>query len=168
MAEATRSRLVIRSTSAVSFHSVPRDMVLAVRDVHDLWPGHVQRDTTSDGMLASGHSRSGGCWPPSRFAATLQAALGQRPNSSPDTNSPPDCLCPGSAPEGRHPKDRRSRILGRGLMGGAGLVTTEIRRVRLVARTPEFHPGYAGSTPHAIPEQEPSSSQRFEGGNRPQ
>src|SRR5689334_17463327 len=34
-------------------------MVLAVRDVRDLWPGHVQRDTTSDGMLAFGHSRSG-------------------------------------------------------------------------------------------------------------
>ena len=59
MVEATSSRLVIRSTSGVSMHSVPRDMVLAVRDVRDLWPGHVQRDTTSDGMLAFGHSRSG-------------------------------------------------------------------------------------------------------------
>jgi hypothetical protein len=36
---------------------MPRDMVLAARDVRDLWPGHVQRDTTSDGMLAIGHSR---------------------------------------------------------------------------------------------------------------
>ena len=26
----------------------------------------------------------------------LQAAPGQRPDSSPGTNSPPDCLCPGS------------------------------------------------------------------------
>ena len=74
MAEATSSRLAIRSTSAVSFHSVPRDMVLAVRDVYDLWPSHVQRDTTSDGMLASGHSRSGGCWPPSRFAQPPRGA----------------------------------------------------------------------------------------------
>ena len=59
MAEATSSRLVIRSTSGVSMHSEPRDMVLAERDVRDPWPGHVQRDTTSDGMLAFGHSRSG-------------------------------------------------------------------------------------------------------------
>jgi hypothetical protein len=36
-----------------------RDMVLAVRDVRGPWPDHVQRDTTSDGMLALGHSRSG-------------------------------------------------------------------------------------------------------------
>ena len=34
-------------------------MVLVARDVRDLWPGHVQRDTTSDGTLALGHSRSG-------------------------------------------------------------------------------------------------------------
>jgi hypothetical protein len=34
-------------------------MVLAARDVRDPWPGHVQRDTTFDGMLALGHSRSG-------------------------------------------------------------------------------------------------------------
>jgi hypothetical protein len=34
-------------------------MVLVARDVRDPWPGHVQRDTTSDGMLAFGHSRSG-------------------------------------------------------------------------------------------------------------
>ena len=63
MAEATSSRLVIRSTSGVSMHSEPRDMVLAERDVRDPWPGHVQRDTTSDGMLAFGHSRSGSPWP---------------------------------------------------------------------------------------------------------
>ena len=40
----------------------PRDMVLVVRDVRGLSieaPGHVQRDTTSDGTLALGHSRSG-------------------------------------------------------------------------------------------------------------
>ena len=37
----------------------PRDMVLAARDVRGPWPDHVQRDTTSDGMLAFGHSRSG-------------------------------------------------------------------------------------------------------------
>ena len=37
----------------------PRDMVLVVRDVRGPWPGPVQRDTTSDGMLAFGHSRSG-------------------------------------------------------------------------------------------------------------
>lgn len=37
----------------------PRDMVLVARDVRDPWPGHVQRDTTSDGTLAFGHSRSG-------------------------------------------------------------------------------------------------------------
>ena len=37
----------------------PRDMVLVVRDVRDPWPDHVQRDTTSDGTLALGHSRSG-------------------------------------------------------------------------------------------------------------
>lgn len=37
----------------------PRDMVLVVRDVRGPWPDHVQRDTTSDGMLAFGHSRSG-------------------------------------------------------------------------------------------------------------
>ena len=34
-------------------------MVLVVRDVRGPWPGPVQRDTTSDGMLAFGHSRSG-------------------------------------------------------------------------------------------------------------
>lgn len=34
-------------------------MVLVVRDVRGPWPGSVQRDTTSDGMLALGHSRSG-------------------------------------------------------------------------------------------------------------
>jgi hypothetical protein len=34
-------------------------MVLVARDVRGTWPGHVQRDTTSDGMLALGHSRSG-------------------------------------------------------------------------------------------------------------
>ena len=34
-------------------------MVLVARDVRGPWPGHVQRDTTSDGMLARGHSRSG-------------------------------------------------------------------------------------------------------------
>jgi len=39
-------------------------MVLVVRDVRGPWPGHVQRDTTSDGMLAPGHSRSGSTrWP---------------------------------------------------------------------------------------------------------
>ena len=37
----------------------PRDMVLVARDVRGHWPGHVQRDTTSDGTLALGHSRSG-------------------------------------------------------------------------------------------------------------
>ena len=37
----------------------PRDMVLVARDVRGPWPDHVQRDTTSDGMLAFGHSRSG-------------------------------------------------------------------------------------------------------------
>lgn len=37
----------------------PRDRVLVVRDVRGPWPGPVQRDTTSDGMLAFGHSRSG-------------------------------------------------------------------------------------------------------------
>ena len=57
--EATSSRLVIRSTSGVSMHSEPRDMVLVARDVRGPWPDHVQRDTTSDGMLAFGHSRSG-------------------------------------------------------------------------------------------------------------
>jgi hypothetical protein len=34
-------------------------MMLAVRDVRGPCPGHVQRDTTSDGTLALGHSRSG-------------------------------------------------------------------------------------------------------------
>jgi hypothetical protein len=34
-------------------------MVLAARDVRDPWPGHVQRNTASAGMLARGHSRSG-------------------------------------------------------------------------------------------------------------
>jgi hypothetical protein len=34
-------------------------MVLVARDVRGTWPGHVQRDTTFDGMLALGHSRSG-------------------------------------------------------------------------------------------------------------
>ncbi len=34
-------------------------MVLVARDVRGSWPDHVQRDTTSDGMLALGHSRSG-------------------------------------------------------------------------------------------------------------
>ena len=106
MAEATSSRLVIRSTSAVSFHSVPRDMVLAVRDVHHPWPGHVQRDTTSDGMLASGHSRSG---------------------------------------------------------------ITYTCRVRLVGRGHHsFKVGTRVRLPHATPEQELSSSQRFGSGNRPQ
>ena len=33
-------------------------------------------------------------------AATLQAAPGQWPGPSPGTNSPVDCLCPGSAPDG--------------------------------------------------------------------
>jgi hypothetical protein len=33
-------------------------MVLVVRDVRGPWPDHVQRDTTSDGTLARGHSRS--------------------------------------------------------------------------------------------------------------
>ena len=37
----------------------PHDMVLVARDVRGHWPGHVQRDTTSDGTLALGHSRSG-------------------------------------------------------------------------------------------------------------
>jgi hypothetical protein len=37
----------------------PHDMVLVARDVRGPWPDHVQRDTTSDGMLALGHSRSG-------------------------------------------------------------------------------------------------------------
>ena len=37
----------------------PRDRVLVVRDVRGPWPDHVQRDTTSDGTLALGHSRSG-------------------------------------------------------------------------------------------------------------
>ena len=51
----------------------PRDMVLAVRDVRDPWPGHVQRDTTSDGMLAFGHSRSG----------TTQALVAQQAEQPP-------------------------------------------------------------------------------------
>lgn len=34
-------------------------MVLVARDVRGHWPDHVQRDTTSDGTLAFGHSRSG-------------------------------------------------------------------------------------------------------------
>ena len=38
----------------------PRDRVLVVRDVRGPWPDTVQRDTTSGGMLALGHSRSGG------------------------------------------------------------------------------------------------------------
>jgi hypothetical protein len=33
-------------------------MVLAMRDVRGLDQGFVQRDTTSDGMLALGHSQS--------------------------------------------------------------------------------------------------------------
>ena len=34
---------------------------------------------------------------PHHHPPALQAAPGQRPGSSPGTNSPPDCLCPGSA-----------------------------------------------------------------------
>ena len=38
---------------------LPRQMVLAVRDVRGLRPGHVQRDTASARMPAHGHNRSG-------------------------------------------------------------------------------------------------------------
>ncbi len=46
------------------------------------------------------------------FVHALQAASGHRPDPSPGTNSPPDCLCPGSAPRFRlglppHPASRR-------------------------------------------------------------
>ncbi len=34
---------------------------------------------------------------PLHHPPALQAAPGQRPSPSPGTNSPPDCLCPGSA-----------------------------------------------------------------------
>ena len=34
---------------------------------------------------------------PRHHPPTLQAAPGQGPSPSPGTNSPPDCLCPGSA-----------------------------------------------------------------------
>lgn len=47
-------------------------MVLVARDVRDPWPGHVQRDTTSDGMLAFGHSRSG-------FTPALVAQQAEQP-----------------------------------------------------------------------------------------
>jgi hypothetical protein len=73
MAEATSSKLVIRSTSAVSMHTEAARMVLTARDVRDPWPGHVQRDTTSDGTLAFGHSRSGFHRP--RSSAGRAAAL---------------------------------------------------------------------------------------------
>ena len=57
-------------------------MVLAARDVRDTGqlqgPGHVPRDTTSDGTLACGHSRSG--LTPYKPAATN----GRRRNPSPD------------------------------------------------------------------------------------
>lgn len=45
-------------------------MVLVARDVRGPWPGHVQRDTTSDGMLAFGHSRSGSSRSPCRAHAS--------------------------------------------------------------------------------------------------
>ena len=50
----------------------PRDMVLAVRDVRGPWRDNVQRDTTSDGMLALGHSRSG-------FTRALVAQQAEQP-----------------------------------------------------------------------------------------
>ena len=45
MAEATSSRLVIRSTSGVSMHSATARQGEVVRDVRGPGPGHVQRDT---------------------------------------------------------------------------------------------------------------------------
>jgi hypothetical protein len=60
MAEATSSRLVIRSTSGVSMHSeATRHGVGGPGMCATQGLSHVQRDTTSDGMLACGHSRSG-------------------------------------------------------------------------------------------------------------
>ena len=60
MVEATSSRLVIRSTSAVSIHSVAASHGVGSTGCARLkGPSHVQRDTTFDGMLAFGHSRSG-------------------------------------------------------------------------------------------------------------
>ena len=60
MVQATSSILVIRST--IHFGCVlalrPRWHGVGGRDVRGLSSGHVQRDTSSDGMLALGHSRS--------------------------------------------------------------------------------------------------------------
>ena len=59
-AAATGSMRVVRSTSAVSRHSgATPSWCWWLRDVRGQGPDHVQRDTTSDGMLAFGHSRSG-------------------------------------------------------------------------------------------------------------
>jgi hypothetical protein len=60
MVEATSSKLVIRSTSGVSMHSAAA-LLWCWRCGMCATQGrsHVQRDTTSDGMLAFGHSRSG-------------------------------------------------------------------------------------------------------------
>lgn len=58
------ARTRVRTSSFAPLRVCPctprsRDMVLMARDVRGPWPDHVQRDTTSDGMLAFGHSRSG-------------------------------------------------------------------------------------------------------------
>ena len=58
------SRPRVRSSSSAPLRvcpctPLPREMALAARDVRDTFLVHVQRDTTSDGMLAFGHSRSG-------------------------------------------------------------------------------------------------------------
>src|SRR6185436_12808813 len=60
MVEATSSKLVVRSTSGVPMHSVAAARWCWRRGMCAV-PGrsHVQRDTTSDGTLAFGHSRSG-------------------------------------------------------------------------------------------------------------
>jgi hypothetical protein len=108
-------------------------MVLVVRDVRDPWPGHVQRDTTSDGMLAFGHSRSG---------LTFIAPVAQQ------AEQPPCKRQAARSIRRRGHQTCRVRLDGRG--HHPFKVDTRVR------------------IPHAIPVQEPSSSSRFEGGNRPQ
>ena len=108
MVEATSSKLVIRSTIHLGCVLALRTARHGVggRDVRGLSSGHVQRDTSSDGMLALGHSRS------------------------------------------------EFRSMSRSSRGPGLRVFSPATRVRL---------------PHAMPvQQKPSSSSRFDGGNRPQ
>jgi hypothetical protein len=121
-------------------------MVLVARDVRGPWPDHVQRDTTSDGMLAFGHSRSG-------FTQALVAQQAEQP----------PCKRQAARSNRRrgHHQSSRVRLDGRGHHSLASPLLRRTRWIRGFARrtAPDARQrrlqaeGAARAIPHATPAQ---------------